>query len=147
MSHAELLTRRLVDQDPRVVDHSARVTDLALKLATELDAPPQLFRRLATATARHDIGKLDVDPAILAKPGPLDDAEAAEIRRHPVSGTADVQAQFAGVDQGCDLRHRPATRRPLSGLGASRVVSAQAEWLRVRRCRDRKGGAASQSRV
>ena len=87
MSHAELLTRRLVDHDPCVVDHAARVTDLALRLATELDAPPQLLRRLAIATPLHDIGKLDVDPAILAKPGPLDDAEAAEIRRHPVSGT------------------------------------------------------------
>jgi putative nucleotidyltransferase with HDIG domain len=87
MSHAELLTRRLVDHDPGVVDHAARVTDLALRLATELDAPPQLLRRLAIATPLHDIGKLDVDPAILAKPGPLDDAEAAEIRRHPVSGT------------------------------------------------------------
>jgi HD-GYP domain-containing protein (c-di-GMP phosphodiesterase class II) len=87
MSHSELLTRRLVDHDPGVVDHAARVTGLALRLATELDAAPQLVRRLAIATPLHDIGKLDVDPAILTKTGPLDEDEVAEIRRHPVSGT------------------------------------------------------------
>src|SRR5579872_3745299 len=91
MSHAALLTRRLVDHDPGVVDHAARVTDLALRLATELDAPPQLLHRLAVATPLHDIGKLDVDRAILTKPGPLDDDEVAEIRRHPVSGTVILQ--------------------------------------------------------
>jgi len=91
MSHAALLTRRLVDHDPGVVDHAARVTDLALRLATELDAPPQLLRRLAVATPLHDIGKLDVDRGILTKPGPLDDHEVQEIRRHPVAGTEILQ--------------------------------------------------------
>ena len=87
MSHAALLTRRLVGHDPGVVDHAARVTDLALRLATELDAAPPLMRRLVVATPLHDIGKLDVDPAILAKPGPLDDDEFEAIRSHPVAGT------------------------------------------------------------
>ncbi len=91
MSHAALLTRRLVDHDPDVVDHAARVTDLTLRLATELDAAPQLVRRLAVATPLHDIGKLDVDVAILAKPGPLDAQEVVEIRRHPVAGTCILQ--------------------------------------------------------
>ncbi|HEX2409540.1 MAG TPA: HD domain-containing phosphohydrolase [Solirubrobacteraceae bacterium] len=34
----------------------------------------------------HDIGKLSVPLAILRKPGPLDDDELAEIRRHPAAG-------------------------------------------------------------
>jgi HD-GYP domain-containing protein (c-di-GMP phosphodiesterase class II) len=87
MSHAALLTHRLVDHDPSVVDHAARVTDLALRLAGELDAGALLLRRLVIATPLHDIGKLEVDPAILAKPGPLDDDEFAAIRCHPVAGT------------------------------------------------------------
>ena len=37
------------------------------------------------------------------------------VRQKPA--LADVQAQLAGVDQGCDLRHRPATRRPCPGCG------------------------------
>jgi HD-GYP domain-containing protein (c-di-GMP phosphodiesterase class II) len=87
VSHAALLTHRLVDHDPTVVDHAARVTDLALRLATELDAGQLLLRRLALATPLHDIGKLEIDPAILAKPGPLDDDEFEAIRAHPVAGT------------------------------------------------------------
>jgi putative nucleotidyltransferase with HDIG domain len=86
MSHAALLTRRLVDHDPGVVDHAARVADLALRLANELDARPVLMHRLGVATPLHDIGKLEVDRAILTKAGPLDAAEVAEIRRHPEAG-------------------------------------------------------------
>ena len=101
MSHAALLTHRLVDHDPGVVDHAARVTDLALRLATELDAGPRLVRRLVVATPLHDIGKLDVDPAILAKPGPLDDDEFEAIRGHPVAGTrilTGIQSLRAALD-------------------------------------------------
>jgi len=34
----------------------------------------------------HDIGKIGVPDAILLKPGPLDEAEWAEMRRHPQTG-------------------------------------------------------------
>jgi len=86
MSHAALLTRRLVDHDPGVVDHAARVAGLALRLATELDARPPLVHRLGVATPLHDIGKLEIDRAILTKAGPLDPDEVAQIRRHPEAG-------------------------------------------------------------
>jgi HD-GYP domain-containing protein (c-di-GMP phosphodiesterase class II) len=101
MSHTALLTHRLVEHDPGVVDHAARVTDLALRLASELDASPQLLRRLVVATPLHDIGKLDVDPAILAKPGLLDDDEFDAIRAHPVAGTrilTGIQSLRAALD-------------------------------------------------
>jgi putative two-component system response regulator len=34
----------------------------------------------------HDVGKLNLDEALLRKPGPLDAREYDEIRRHPLAG-------------------------------------------------------------
>jgi HD-GYP domain-containing protein (c-di-GMP phosphodiesterase class II) len=34
----------------------------------------------------HDVGKLNLDEALLLKPGPLDAREYDEIRRHPLAG-------------------------------------------------------------
>jgi HD-GYP domain-containing protein (c-di-GMP phosphodiesterase class II) len=34
----------------------------------------------------HDVGKLTVSQAVLEKPGPLTEAERAQIRRHPTAG-------------------------------------------------------------
>ena len=42
--------------------------------------------RIRTAAAIHDIGKMGTPKAILHKPGPLDDAEYAVIKRHPGAG-------------------------------------------------------------
>ena len=41
---------------------------------------------LRMGAALHDIGKLAVPEQILSKPGPLDDDELAEMRRHPEEG-------------------------------------------------------------
>ncbi len=42
---------------------------------------------LRMGAALHDIGKLAVPEPILSKPGPLDDDELAEMRRHPEEGS------------------------------------------------------------
>jgi HD-GYP domain-containing protein (c-di-GMP phosphodiesterase class II) len=42
--------------------------------------------RLHAAGVLHDLGKLGIADAILHKPGPLDDAEWREMRRHPEIG-------------------------------------------------------------
>ena len=47
---------------------------------------PARLRTLAVGGLLHDMGKLSVPSAILQKPGPLDDDEFAEIRRHPAAG-------------------------------------------------------------
>ena len=44
------------------------------------------LRGLALGGLLHDMGKLAVPCAVLQKPGPLDDAEFAEIRKHPQAG-------------------------------------------------------------
>ena len=91
MSHASLLTRRLEHHDPAGVAHAARVTNLALELAEALGASRRIVAMLSIAGPLHDIGKLEVDRAILAKPDRLEPEEIEEIRKHPVAGVRMLQ--------------------------------------------------------
>jgi putative nucleotidyltransferase with HDIG domain len=66
--------------------HSIRVAAYshALGRAAGLSRPElDLIRRGCLV---HDIGKIGVPDRVLSKPGPLDDAELAEMRRHPSIG-------------------------------------------------------------
>jgi putative nucleotidyltransferase with HDIG domain len=77
---------RLADRDTSTEEHTRRVALLAARVGEELKLPASLRRDLAVGGLLHDIGKLSVPLEILQKPGPLTDAEFAEIRRHPESG-------------------------------------------------------------
>jgi HD-GYP domain-containing protein (c-di-GMP phosphodiesterase class II) len=44
------------------------------------------MRQIEKAAILHDIGKIGVADAVLAKPGPLDDSEWVEMKRHPELG-------------------------------------------------------------
>jgi putative nucleotidyltransferase with HDIG domain len=80
------LLARLIERDSSTAEHTRRVALLAARVGEELKLPPALRRDLAVGGLLHDIGKLSVPLEILRKPGPLDDDEFAEIRRHPDSG-------------------------------------------------------------
>ena len=72
--------------DPSFCDHALRVLSLSVRVAQSLRLAKEDVRAVAVAAALHDVGKLRVGASILAKPGPLDDAEWAAIRTHPVEG-------------------------------------------------------------
>jgi putative nucleotidyltransferase with HDIG domain len=76
----------LADRDTSTEEHTRRVALLAARVAEELKLPASLRRDLAVGGLLHDVGKLSVPLDILQKPGPLDDEEFAEIRRHPEAG-------------------------------------------------------------
>jgi HD-GYP domain-containing protein (c-di-GMP phosphodiesterase class II) len=77
---------QLAERDASTEEHTRRVALLAARVGEELRLPASARRDLAVGGLLHDIGKLSVPLAILRKPGPLDDDEFAEIRRHPVAG-------------------------------------------------------------
>jgi putative nucleotidyltransferase with HDIG domain len=77
---------RLAERDTSTEEHTRRVALLAARVGEELRLPAALRRHLAVGGLLHDIGKLSVPLEILRKPGPLDDHELAEIRRHPDAG-------------------------------------------------------------
>jgi HD-GYP domain-containing protein (c-di-GMP phosphodiesterase class II) len=59
---------------------------LAVEVGEALGLPRRRLRMLALGGLLHDMGKLSVPSSVLTKPGPLDDAEFAEIRKHPEAG-------------------------------------------------------------
>jgi putative nucleotidyltransferase with HDIG domain len=67
-------------------DHSLRVGRFTLALADRLGVPQADRHDLFRGALLHDIGKIGVPDAILLKPGPLDETEWDEMRKHPQIG-------------------------------------------------------------
>jgi HD-GYP domain-containing protein (c-di-GMP phosphodiesterase class II) len=92
-------------RDPYTAGHSRRVAKVARALAVRLGMSPEEADHLESAGRVHDIGKVAIDPKVLLKPGKLDPAEWAEMKRHPELG-AEVIARFAAYPDGYRLvRH------------------------------------------
>ena len=82
------------------------MTTLALQLAEAVAAAPDAVEAIRIGGPLHDVGKLAVRTEVLAKPGPLDANELAEIRAHPVAGAhmvAGIRALRNAV--ACVLHH------------------------------------------
>jgi putative nucleotidyltransferase with HDIG domain len=73
-------------KDPYTAGHSQRVERIVLALGDELGLDPERLEALRHAGLFHDIGKLAVPDAILAKPGKLTSEEYEQIKRHPDDG-------------------------------------------------------------
>jgi HD-GYP domain-containing protein (c-di-GMP phosphodiesterase class II) len=80
------LVVRLGEKDAATEGHTRRVAMRAVEVGEALGLPRRRLRALALGGLLHDMGKLSVPSAVLTKPGPLDDAELAEIRKHPEAG-------------------------------------------------------------
>jgi HD-GYP domain-containing protein (c-di-GMP phosphodiesterase class II) len=81
-----LLAETLDLRDAGTARHSQTVGHYARLTAERLGLAPARVERLHAAGVLHDLGKLAIADAILHKPGPLEDAEWREIRRHPDIG-------------------------------------------------------------
>jgi HD-GYP domain-containing protein (c-di-GMP phosphodiesterase class II) len=68
------------------IGHQRRTSRLALAVARRLGLPTAARAQLARASLLHDIGKLSVPQAILAKPGPLTAAERRVAESHTTFG-------------------------------------------------------------
>ena len=73
--------------DPALASHAARVGSNAEAVAVRLGWDDARLEGLRLGAALHDVGKVNVRPEVLGKPGLLDEEELAEIRAHPVEGT------------------------------------------------------------
>jgi diguanylate cyclase (GGDEF)-like protein len=72
-------------------EHAEQVAALAVLTAEHLGLPARAVQRCRLAGWLHDVGKLAISEQILTKPGPLDDAEWALMRTHPIVGAAIVR--------------------------------------------------------
>ncbi len=86
MSTLLALSRAIEARDPYSSGHAMRVGVMAEVVAARLGWDEEDIDVLRMGAALHDIGKLTVPEQILCKPGPLDEAELAEMQRHPEEG-------------------------------------------------------------
>jgi diguanylate cyclase (GGDEF)-like protein len=78
-------------------EHMVEVAILASEIAHRLGLTSDATTRTRLGAWLHDVGKVAVSESILCKPGSLDDAELAEMRRH-----AEVGAAFVGEVPGLE---------------------------------------------
>ncbi len=74
--------------------HVHRVSSSAVEIGTMLGLDRLDLDRLATVGVLHDVGKIHIDPSLLAKAGPLIDEEITHMRRHPLFGFAMTVERF-----------------------------------------------------
>lgn len=84
------LAEAVEKRDPYTGGHLQRVVAYSLLLGHELGLDAEALEGLRLGATLHDIGKIAVPDGVLLKAGPLDDAEAAVMRRHPGDGAAIV---------------------------------------------------------
>jgi putative nucleotidyltransferase with HDIG domain len=121
---------RLAEQDGSTEQHTRRVATLAAQVGEALRLSPTARRRLAIGGLLHDIGKLGVPLEILQKPGPLDEVEFAEIKRHPEAGER-LLAELGGFPP--EVRRLVSDHHErLDGAGYPRGLAAEAIDLETR---------------
>ncbi|MDX1661490.1 MAG: tetratricopeptide repeat protein, partial [Gemmatimonadota bacterium] len=76
---------------PYLYGHSARVAEYAVATACDLGFGPEEMKGILVAGYLHDIGKLEIDDAVLNKEGRLTESEMDEIRRHPETGVRFIE--------------------------------------------------------
>ncbi len=80
------MARAVEAKDLYTWGHADRVTGYAADLAAAAGLPMHIREVIARAGPLHDVGKIGVPDAVLAKPGRLTDEEFALIKRHPEIG-------------------------------------------------------------
>ena len=83
-------------------DHSQRVVRYSLAVARRLGLPEHELPDLGRGALLHDIGKIGVPDAILLKPGKLNEAEWAEMKRHPQTGY-DILKSIDFLDRSAEM--------------------------------------------
>lgn len=73
-------------RDHYTVGHTWRVTNIAMEIARQLGWDETKINEVQMGGVLHDIGKIAVDNAILAKNSPLTDEEFAQMKVHPKRG-------------------------------------------------------------
>lgn len=80
------MARQVEEKDNYTAMHCERLQKYATLTGERLGLPPHRMEHLIYAALLHDVGKTGVPVTILGKPGPLTEAEMAEMRKHPVVG-------------------------------------------------------------
>ena len=86
LATVEALGNALGTKDEYTGDHAQALVGLTTNVARRMGLTGPELRDITVAAALHDVGKIGVPAAILAKPGPLSVEEWGVMRRHPELG-------------------------------------------------------------
>jgi two-component system cell cycle response regulator len=89
---SDVLLRALAERDTRLGVHLDDVAELACATALRLGVPEEQMEAARQSALLHDVGKVAIPDEILSKPGPLDEAEWAFVKRHTVIGERIISA-------------------------------------------------------
>ncbi len=73
-------------RDPYTAGHQRRVTELAVRIGSEMQLESDRVDSLQVTGVLHDLGKISVPAEILSKPSKLTDVELQLVREHPQMG-------------------------------------------------------------
>src|SRR6476646_5667395 len=114
------------ERDPSTYRHSLRFAGDVDELARALKLPFSEIDRLRWAGRLHDLGKVAVDASLLRKPGSLDRAEWAAMRRHPrLSARLLQRFEFVAAQaRAVELHHERMDGRGYYGVGGDELPLA-----------------------
>lgn len=82
----DALSAMIEARDPYTAGHQARVANLSVAIATELQLPPHNVEGIRLSALVHDIGKFSIPAQVLMKPTKLNEFEIAMLRNHVQAG-------------------------------------------------------------
>jgi diguanylate cyclase (GGDEF)-like protein len=95
LSTVEALANALEARDEYTSSHARWITDMAIRVGSELGLDSDTLKRLELGALFHDIGKIGIPNSVLLKPGPLSEEERLLIETHPELG----EKIIAPIDQ------------------------------------------------
>lgn len=78
-------------KDRYTFNHSARVSNYAVKTASKMNLRKEQMENLLLASILHDIGKINIPEEILKKPSKLTNEEFEMVKKHPGDGAAMIR--------------------------------------------------------
>ena len=82
----DIIMTTLFEKSKRELKHSERVGKISGLIAKEFNLGTAFYNKTFLAGKLHDIGKINLDQAILDKPGKLNDEEWFKVKKHSESG-------------------------------------------------------------
>jgi putative nucleotidyltransferase with HDIG domain len=82
----DVLSAMIEERDPYTAGHQARVANLSVAIATELQLLPHNIEGIRLSALVHDIGKFSIPAQVLMKPTKLTSFEIAMLRNHVQAG-------------------------------------------------------------
>jgi HD-GYP domain-containing protein (c-di-GMP phosphodiesterase class II) len=93
----DVLLTALRESEPGLHQHLCGVADLSVAIAEQLGVDAEERDEIFRAAELHDVGKMAIPDAILAKPGPLDPSEWEFMHKHTLIGERIIAAAPALV--------------------------------------------------